>query len=121
MLSSRGNSLYLQYMDGTARNFTRRVEDFTCGQCGYAVVGNGYTNHCPRCLYSRHVDIAPGDRAAPCQGLMEPTHVERFESGYKILHRCLRCGHMKKNQTAPEDSLDALLSIIERETKTNRH
>ena len=54
---------------GGAR-FTRVVEDFTCGQCGAAVTGDGYTNHCPLCLWSRHVDINPGDRAAECGGLM---------------------------------------------------
>lgn len=107
-------------MDETARNFTRRVEDFTCGHCGAVVFGNGYTNHCPRCLYSRHVDVHPGDRAAACQGLMAPVHVERFGSGYKVLQRCVVCGHERKNQTTADDSLDALLTIIERSAKTNR-
>ena len=106
-------------MNGSTRQFTRRVEDFVCGHCGAAVTGNGYTNHCPRCLYSQHVDIQPGDRAAICGGLMVPLRVEPFGEQWKILHRCLRCGYEKKNQTAPGDNFEVLLQIIDRETKTN--
>ncbi|WP_265181671.1 RNHCP domain-containing protein [Geomicrobium sp. JCM 19055] len=31
-----------------------------------------YRNHCPSCLYSKHVDVIPGDRASTCHSLMEP-------------------------------------------------
>ena len=55
--------------------FIRKTEDFICENCGAVVVGNGYTNHCPVCLYSKHVDRSPGDRAAGCGGLMEPVAV----------------------------------------------
>ena len=58
------------------KRFNRRIEDFTCEHCGTEVHGNGYTNHCPNCLWSKHVDINPGDRAADCGGLMEPIAVE---------------------------------------------
>ncbi|MFA5023297.1 MAG: RNHCP domain-containing protein, partial [Candidatus Paceibacterota bacterium] len=33
-----------------SQNFKRQIEDFVCEHCGEKVVGNGYTNHCPRCL-----------------------------------------------------------------------
>ena len=49
--------------------FIRKTEDFICEHCGREVRGNGYTNHCPYCLWSKHVDINPGDRAAGCGGL----------------------------------------------------
>lgn len=106
-------------MQETTRSFTRRIEDFVCGHCGQLVVGNGYTNHCPFCLYSRHVDVQPGDRAALCQGMMVPIRVEPATRGYKIVHRCLSCGYEKKNQSAPEDNLDTLLLVIEQSTKTD--
>src|SRR3954452_24116834 len=64
--------------------FTRTREDFTCGNCGAAVRGNGYTNHCPRCLWSRHVDVDPGDRAADCGALMRPVGV-LFEGDQHVL------------------------------------
>jgi hypothetical protein len=59
-----------------AKKFTRRIEDFLCGNCGATVTGDGYTNHCPACLWSQHVDINPGDRAAACGALMRPSAVE---------------------------------------------
>ncbi|HQY53570.1 MAG TPA: RNHCP domain-containing protein [Ignavibacteria bacterium] len=37
------------------RKFQKRTEDFTCGNCGCKVTGDGYTNHCPECLYRMHV------------------------------------------------------------------
>jgi hypothetical protein len=76
------------------------------------VMGNGYTNHCPACLWSKHVDVNPGDRAADCGGLMEPVGAEQ-KSGQSILvHRCVICGHIKRNRTAPEDNFSLLLKIM---------
>lgn len=74
-------------------------------------MGDGYTNHCPKCLYSKHVDIFPGDRLAKCGGLMEPVGLERDGAAYKVLQRCIRCGHTRKNKNAREDDFDALLAI----------
>ena len=62
--------------------FIRKTEDFICENCGAVVVGNGYTNHCPACLYSKHVDRSPGDRAADCGGLMEPVAVALKRGDY---------------------------------------
>ena len=58
------------------KQFVRRREDFVCEHCGTKVVGDGYTNHCPKCLWSKHVDIMPGDRAEDCQGLMRPIDIK---------------------------------------------
>lgn len=98
-----------------AVDFIRRQEDFTCGHCGKFVKGNGYTNHCPFCLYSRHVDINPGDRAAECGGLMHPVQVELLRNEKRIIHECIRCGHRKANKTAPEDDFEVLLEIMRRQ------
>src|SRR3989338_8156335 len=48
----------------TSRRFQRTKEDFTCERCGFFVRGSGYTNHCPQCLWSKHVDVNPGNRQA---------------------------------------------------------
>ena len=47
-----------------AGNFTEIDEEFICENCGRKVEPLGYScrNHCPYCLYSKHVDINPGDR-----------------------------------------------------------
>lgn len=107
-------------MEKTSRSFARNVEDFVCAHCGAEVAGNGYTNHCPKCLYSLHVDVQPGDRLASCRGLMPPVRVEPGKDGYRILHRCIRCGYEKRNQTALDDDFDVLLKVIDQETKTNK-
>lgn len=92
--------------------FQRVVEDFTCEHCGAHVTGNGYTNHCRHCLWSKHVDVHPGDRAAGCGGLMEPVSVEGATGkGYRIRHRCKICGHEKVNDANPMDSTDALVAL----------
>ena len=47
-----------------AGNFTEIDEAFVCENCGKEVKKLGYScrNHCPECLYSKHVDKNPGDR-----------------------------------------------------------
>jgi hypothetical protein len=80
------------------RKFQRTVENFTCEQCGQTVIGDGYTNHCPACLYSKHVDIAPGDRAASCGGLMRPIGSELKGGTYFIQQECIQCGFRRKNR-----------------------
>ncbi len=96
-----------------SRRFQRKIEDFVCGNCGFAVQGTGYTNHCPRCLWSRHVDLMPGDRQADCDGLMEPIAVAGTTGEYRILHRCQICSVEKWNQASPADDFDRLLLIAE--------
>lgn len=93
------------------KRFQRRTENFTCAHCGLAVEGDGFTNHCPACLWSRHVDRQPGDRAADCSGLMRPIAVESGREGYVLTHRCERCGHEKRNRTAAADDFGAILAL----------
>jgi hypothetical protein len=97
--------------------FQRRIEDFRCENCGAQVRGNGFTNHCPECLWSKHVDINPGDRAEPCQGLMEPVGVESKPAGYRILFRCSFCGIQRWNKSAPEDDFEVLLRIARQQAE----
>jgi hypothetical protein len=79
--------------------------------CGHAVVGNGYTNHCPECLWSRHVDINPGDRGALCKGGMPPIAAEFKGGEWIITHRCERCGFERRQRSIPEDSMESLIEI----------
>lgn len=99
------------------RRFQRTVEDFTCAHCGLQVQGDGYTNHCPRCLWSRHVDINPGDRLAECGGLMVPVAIEGRPGTYRILHRCQLCAEEKWNQASSADDFEALLSLAETQAR----
>lgn len=93
-----------------AEKFIRKVEDFVCHHCQTPVVGNGYTNHCPLCLWSLHVDINPGDRAATCGGDMEPISLIHQQEEFVVTHKCVVCGHQKSNKTEIGDRLDEYLS-----------
>ena len=95
------------------KKFQKCKEDFQCAQCGEKIIGNGYTNHCPHCFYSKHVDINPGDRAATCGGLMPVIRVE-YEQGIQILvHQCLKCRQIKRNKISQLDNAQNLAIIIE--------
>lgn len=93
--------------------FTRTIEDFRCEHCGAEVRGSGYTNHCPVCLWSKHVDVEPGDRAQSCGGMMPPVALEGSSPNYVILHRCERCGFERRNGVAANDSAAALLALAQ--------
>ncbi len=103
------------------RNFLGRTnEGFTCHRCGLEVlplVRGGFRNHCPRCLWSKHVDRVPGDRSAACGGAMAPIGVERdAKREWMIVHRCLACGFVRRNRAAladprQPDDLDALIDL----------
>ena len=91
------------------KKFSRKIEDFRCGECNYSVTGTGYTNHCPNCLHSQHVDVNPGDRASSCKGTMQP--VQRgihSKKGEYIVHTCLKCGYQKKNKISEEDNKEKI-------------
>lgn len=94
-----------------SRKFTRTIEDFVCGNCGKEVTGNGYTNHCPECLWSRHVDKNPGDRLAVCGGLMKPVLVVKEGKGYMITHKCVRCEFERRNSVVTEDNFETVIKI----------
>ena len=93
------------------KKFQRKIEDFICKHCGLRVKGNGYTNHCPKCLWSRHIDVNPGDRVERCRGMMEPMRLEKKGDEYIIIHRCVTCGFERKNKTSEQDNSEALLKL----------
>lgn len=96
------------------KKFQRKIEDFICGHCGAANQGNGYTNHCSQCLWSKHVDINPGDRLAECQGLMKPVDLEQKAGEYVVIQECIRCGFRRKNRVAETDNFEAVVAITRR-------
>jgi hypothetical protein len=93
------------------KKFQKKVEDFICENCGVKVRGTGYTNHCPSCLVSKHVDINPGDRKEKCGGLMDPIGIEIKNGEYVITHKCRKCGKIRKNKSADNDNIDKIIEI----------
>lgn len=92
---------------------------FVCLHCAAyvpACTNGSYRNHCPNCLWSRHLDDKPGDRASGCGGPMQPIGLTRPRGkGLAVVHRCLRCGVLRVNriaaETAAPDDLDRLLAL----------
>jgi hypothetical protein len=90
-------------------------ETFRCARCGDIVstsaFGTQHRNHCPRCLWSLHVDVRPGDRASDCGGRMEPIAIWVRDDEWVIVHRCQRCEELRPNRIAGDDSPVALLAL----------
>jgi len=93
------------------RKFTRTIENFTCIVCGTEVKGTGYTDHCPNCLWSVHVDIYPGDRQAECGGLMEPIGAMQQRRTWRIYYRCQKCGYERFNDAVPGDNFEKIIEL----------
>ncbi len=96
--------------------FIAREEPFICGHCSMHVEplrSGTYRNHCPKCLWSKHVDAqGPGDRLSACEGLMEPAGVDHdTKKGWMVLHRCTLCGKEIVNRLAPDDDLEVFQKI----------
>jgi rubrerythrin len=94
--------------------FIKNKENFVCEHCNAEVIGNGFTNHCPKCLWSKHVDVYPGDRKAECGGLMEPVEFIKEKEGYIFVHKCVKCGYTKRNKMAPDDDFDVAVRIVKK-------
>lgn len=91
--------------------FKRVVEDFVCEHCGFEVKGSGYTNHCPKCLWSKHVDVFPGDREEVCKGLMKPIRSEQIEGDWYVIQKCEKCSREWKNRLVEGDNFDVLVEL----------
>ena len=82
-------------------------EGFVCDHCGKSILPTSHgtpRNHCPFCLYSKHVDVNPGDRSNNGRGGMKPIGVEmEGKRGYMIHHRCLQCHAVQRNRAVIND------------------
>ena len=95
------------------KKFNMIDEKFICENCNKEVNKLGYTarDHCPYCLFSKHVDINPGDRSNTCKGLMTPIGIEKYKNTYKIIYRCSKCNQIHKNIMALDDSYDIIIEL----------
>lgn len=94
--------------------FVKNDNGFVCENCGKEVPPLGYSsrNHCPFCLYSKHVDVNPGDRAADCGGLMRPNDVAvDSRKGFIITHKCNICGAERRNKMQSDDDTALLIKL----------
>jgi len=107
-----------------------QAEDgFQCKHCQAYVCSASFLsgvlnrNHCPYCLWSRHLDLyEAGDRLAACKSLMEPigltfkTTRKKYGAGQgelMLIHLCTGCSHISINRIAADDDPATILSIFE--------
>ncbi|HOZ54049.1 MAG TPA: RNHCP domain-containing protein [Bacilli bacterium] len=95
------------------KKFNKNDEEFICENCNKKVSKLGYTSrdHCPFCLYSKHVDIYPGDRKNTCNGLLIPIEIEKYKDTYKIIYKCEKCNEIHKNIVAKDDDINKIIEI----------
>lgn len=95
------------------KRFTMKDENFVCDHCGKQVQKLNYTarDHCPYCLYSKHVDNLPGDRANTCHGLLQPIGIEKFKQTYKIVYMCKQCHKLHRNIMANDDNMNLIIEL----------
>ena len=95
------------------KRFTMLNETFICENCNFEVSkhpSGSARNHCPNCLYSKHLDAEfPGDRASDCHGLMRVIWLDhRKNKGLMLVHECSTCWKKMLNRVAEDDNQEIL-------------
>lgn len=81
-------------------------------------------NHCPYCLWSRHLDLKKaGDRLSACKAGMQPVgltfkrsrnkYATRRSGELMLIHRCSECGKLALNRIAADDDPGQVLEVLE--------
>ena len=105
------------------------TSDFKCKHCHNYVStdpllsGVNNRNHCPYCLWSRHLDLYnAGDRLAACKAEMKPVALTFKRANKKygsrqgelmLVHLCTDCGSVSINRSAADDDAETILAIFE--------
>lgn len=111
---------------------------FECAHCHALVsidpllAGVQNRNHCPYCLWSRHMDLQEaGDRLSACRAPMRPAALtlkqshkkyNRFGQGELMLvHLCLECERTSINRIAADDVAEQILRVFDDSLKMDTH
>jgi RNHCP domain len=103
--------------------------DFKCIYCRNAIsaevllAGVNNRNHCPYCLWSRHMDLfQAGDRLSACKAPMRPVGLTMKRSRKKyatlavgelmLVHQCSACERISINRIAADDDAQAILDVF---------
>ncbi len=109
----------------------QRESGFKCAHCQSYVTtdpllsGVNNRNHCPYCLWSRHLDLyEAGDRLAACKALMMPIGLTLKKTRKKygkmkdgelmLIHQCVDCQKVSINRIAADDIPENIIEIFER-------
>jgi hypothetical protein len=102
---------------------------FMCAQChGFVYTESGFSgvqnrNHCPYCLWSRHLDLfAAGDRLSACKAMMEPIGLTLKATRKKygpscselmLIHLCVECATISINRIAADDDSQTMFTVFD--------
>lgn len=114
--------------NGNGDTFPGWEAGFRCAHCRQPVSsdlrgsGVNHRNHCPYCLWSRHLDLwKAGDRMAACKAKMEPVGVAAKHLHKKfgprlgelmLVHRCEECERVSLNRLAADDDPETILAVF---------
>jgi hypothetical protein len=102
---------------------------FKCSHChAFITTESGLSgvqnrNHCPYCLWSRHLDLyEAGDRLSACKALMQPIGLttkhtrKKYGPGdgeFMLVHACTDCEAISINRIAADDDPQTLFTVYE--------
>lgn len=105
----------------------KKKEGFQCSHChawvSLKAAGTKHRNHCPECLWSKHVGRLEQLREI-CSGAMIPIGLTFKKEGIDkytgkprqgelmIIHQCTKCGKISINRLAGDDNPDAVMKIF---------
>jgi hypothetical protein len=94
---------------------------FVSSEPGFSGVRN--RNHCPYCLWSRHLDLySAGDRLSACKASMRPvgltikTTRKKYGTGHgelMLIHACEECNAISINRIAADDDPHGVVNVFE--------
>jgi hypothetical protein len=110
--------------------------DFRCTHCeasvssAHLLSGVNNRNHCPYCLWSRHLDLfAAGDRLSACKGQMKPVGLTMKTGRNKyrldqrgelmLIHECMECKALSINRIAADDNSEAVIAVFQASLQFN--
>lgn len=116
----------------------KKNKGFKCSNCNQWIplskfMGTKHRNHCPFCLWSKHVDLnKSGDRKSNCQSGMKPIAFTLKQEGsdkwgnpkqgeLMLVHLCAECGKISINRIAADDDSKEILKIWKSSKKLNKN
>src|SRR5512138_3845613 len=116
---------------GAMRAHTATFGDFRCAHCqglvssAHLFSGVNNRNHCPYCLWSRHLDLfTAGDRLCACKAPMKPIGLtmkkgrNKYQPGARgelmLIHECIECQALSINRIAADDDSDNVMAVFEK-------
>ena len=110
--------------------YTEIAANYICAHChGHVSAvklfsGVNNRNHCPYCLWSRHMDLfEAGDRLSACKAPMRPLGLTYKPNRNKysaqaigelmLVHQCVDCEAISINRIAADDFPEVILAVFE--------